>query len=361
MAVFVTGGTGFVGVNLIRSLVASRERVRALVRPATRRTIPRGARALWDSERVELIDGDVTDIASVRRGMDGCSVVYHLAGWVQITPWGMDEARRVNVEGTENVCRVCQEQGVQRMLHTSSIAAVGHGTMESPATEETRWNLAGLRVPYYTTKYEGELVVRRYVDSGLDAVIVNPGYVVGPFDVKPTAGRMILKLVTGGLAGYPARGGIGFVDVREVVEGMRAAVERGRRGERYILVGENMSYREYAHLVARVGGVAPPKWAVPYGLLFPAAWLATGAGWIRPAAFRYFNLSVLRTGFCDHYLSSEKARRELGVKHWPIEGAVKDALSWFEQWGYVRRTKGGWCVPREGAGAGVNDRAGAVL
>ncbi len=335
MAIFVTGGTGFVGFNLIRALVADGEEVRALVRPNANRIA-------LDSDRVTVVTGDVTDIDSIRRGMDGCDRVYHLAGWVQITPWGIDTARRVNVTGTENVCNMCIEHGVRRMVHTSSVAAVGHGPLESPATENTAWNLGGLRVPYYITKFEAESRVREAVKRGLDAVIVNPSYVVGPYDIKPTGGRVIIKYVTRSVPGFPSRGGIGFVDVREVVEGMRLSMERGRTGERYILNGENLSYRDYVHLIARAGGVAPPKWSVPYGLIYPAAALANAAGWLRPRLFTDFNLTVLRTGFCEHYVSSAKARRELGVKHWPIERAVADAIAWFEERGYLLRKPGGW-------------------
>ncbi len=338
MAVFVTGGTGLVGVNLIRALVADGERVRALVRP----TSPR--RGL-ESERIEFVTGDITDIGSIRRGMEGCDRVYHLAGWVQITPWGRDQAWRINVDGTENVCRVCLEQEVARLVHTSSIAAVGHGSMEAPATEDSTWNLDTLRIPYYASKHAGEQVVRRYVEEGLDAVTVNPSYVVGPFDIKPSGGRVIIRVLTGNLPGFPARGGIGFVDVREVVEGMRAGMERGRTGSRYILSGQNMTYRDYLHLVARIGGVELPRRSAPYWLVWPAAFLATAAGCILPSFFTDFNLSVLRSGFCEHYVSAEKSRRELGVAHWPIDGAIASAIAWFDEWNYVRRTTGGWCTP----------------
>ena len=189
LPVFVTGGTGFLGVNLIRSLAADGHRIRALVRPTSKRLG-------LDLENVEFVQGDVTDLDSVRRGMDGCDQVYHVAGWVQFTPWGMKTARRVNVEGTENVCRTALEIGVGRVVHTSSIAAVGHGPIDAPANEETVWNLGHLRVPYYETKHEAEVVVQRYVRQGLDAVIVNPGYIVGPYDSKPTGGRLLIRIVT---------------------------------------------------------------------------------------------------------------------------------------------------------------------
>ena len=235
MPVFVTGGTGFLGVNLIRSLVQDGHTVRALVRP----TSPRVG---LESPAIEFIEGDITDLESLRRGIAGCDRAYHLAGWVQVTPWGIEKARRINVGGTRNICQACIEHGVTRLVHTSSIAAVGHGPMNAPATEESDWNFQFLNAPYHTTKHESEQVVKDFVGRGLDAVMVNPAYVIGPFDIKPTSGEIILKVAKGKLPGYPSRGGIGFVDVREVVSGMRLAMEKGRPGERYILNGENISY-----------------------------------------------------------------------------------------------------------------------
>ena len=328
MPVFVTGGTGFLGVNLIRSLVQEGESVRALVRP----TSPRVG---LESSAIEFVEGDVTDLQSLHRGIAGCSRVYHLAGWVQVTPWGLDEARRINVGGTKNVCRACLEHGVTRLLHTSSIAAVGHGPMDAPATEETDWNFRFLNSPYHTTKRESEQVVRDFVGQGLDAVIVNPAYVIGPFDIKPSSGEIILRVAKGKLPGYPNRGGIGFVDVREVVSGMRLAMDRGRRGERYILNGENISYGDFVRRVAKIACVKPPRWPVPYWLLYPPVAAGTLIGHVWPSKFTHFNLSALRAGFCDHYISADKARRELGVACHPIDTAIADTLAWFRKRAYL--------------------------
>lgn len=333
--VFVTGGTGLIGVNLVRTLVEQGHAVRLLVRPQS-------PRIGLDLDAIEFITGDVTDIDSLRRGMEGCKSVYHLAGWVQITPWGGATAMRVNVGGTENVCRVACERGVDRLVHTSSIAAVGHGPLDAPATEESAWNLGHLKAPYYNTKRRGEEVVRRYIENGLDAVIVNPAYVVGPYDIKPSGGRMIIQIATRRLRGVPSRGGICFVDVREVVDGMLAAMERGVCGERYILGNENITYRDYARRVAGIAGVEPPTWAMPYWLLSPAAAAATAIGWFNPKPFADANLTVLRIGFCEHFLSGEKARRELGVSPRPIDTAIADAIAWFEEHGYLVRSADGW-------------------
>lgn len=328
MSVFVTGGTGFLGVNLIRSLVQDGQSVRALVRP----TSPRVG---LESSAIEFVEGDITDLQSLRQGIAGCSHVYHLAGWVQVTPWGIEKARRINVGGTQNVCRACLDLGVKRLVHTSSIAAIGHGPMDAPATEKSDWNFQFLNAPYYITKRESEQVVKDFVSQGLDAVIVNPAYVIGPFDVKPSSGEIILRVAMGKLPGYPSRGGIGFVDVREVVSGMRLAMDRGRRGERYILSGENISYGDFVRRVAKIAGVKPPRWPAPFWLLYPPVAAATLIGRVWPSKFTHFNLSALRAGFCDHYISAAKARRELGVECHPIDTAIADTLAWFRERAYL--------------------------
>ena len=343
MAVFVTGGTGLLGVNLIRVLVARGRRVRALVRSGSPRV---GLEGL----KIEFFEGDVTDLNSVLRGVRGCDRVYHAAGRVQVGPWNDDAARAVNVGGTENVCRAAIESGVARLVHTSSVAAIGAGPIDDPVTEDTEWNLTYLRSPYYDTKREAEGVVQRYVRRGLNAVIVNPSYMIGPWDVKPSSGRLLLLVAARRLWGFPDRGGIGFVDVREVVEGMCAAMERGRPGERYILTNENMPYGEFGRRVAKLAGVKPPPLSLPHWLLYCPACAGSILGRFAPRRFADYNLTMLRIAFCDHYVSGERARRELGVTSWSIDRAITDALDWFEQQGCLQRTLAGWRVRRLSAG-----------
>ncbi len=339
MATLVTGGTGLVGINLVRALVAKGERVRVLVRPNSKRVG-------LESPNIEFRLGDVCDLDSIRRAMRGCTRVYHVAGWVQLSPWGMRTARAVNVGGAENICLAALDLNIERVVHTSSVAAIGHGPMDRPADEQSRWNLAGLNCPYFATKRDGERVVLDYVGRGLDAVIVNPGYVVGPYDVKPTSGRMILLGALGKLLFYPSRGGIGFVDVAEVVEGMQLAMSRGRCGERYILSNENLSYQDFAGRIARIAGVTPPRWSAPYWLGIAPAGIATMLGALWPEPFVELNLTVLRTCFCEHYTRADKARRELGLKPRSIDGAIAAAIDWFQSFGYIERTPSGWARPK---------------
>ncbi|RJP36686.1 MAG: NAD-dependent epimerase/dehydratase family protein [Phycisphaerales bacterium] len=328
MLLFVTGGTGFLGVNLVRLLTSQGHRLRVLARP-------RSPRIGLVSDLIDFRHGDVTDRASLAEAMDDCEEVYHLAGWVHVTPWGRRDAWRINVEGTRNVCEAALAAGVRRLVYTSSIAAIGCAAGGSPADETTPWTLGRLRIPYYDSKREAERVVQSCVERGLDAVIVNPTYVIGPWDVKPTAGRMILQVATGRQRVYPVRGGVNFVDVRQAARGHVAAMAHGRIGERYILGGENLTYRAFFERVAAMAGVPAPGWGVGYATLALPSALGSLAGRVFPHTFEDCNLSVLRSGFIEHYVTQAKAERELGVAACPIEGAIRDALAWFVEHGYL--------------------------
>jgi dihydroflavonol-4-reductase len=331
MPIFVTGGTGFLGVNLVRHLVSQGHRIRMLVRGQPNRLG-------LESDLIEFAGGDVTDGQSVLNAMRGCDQAYHLAAWVQITPWGMASARRINVEGTRNVCAAALRLGVRRLVHTSSIATIAAGTLERPADETTPWNLKGLDIPYYITKRESEQVVLDFVCQGLDAVIVNPSYLVGPWDVRLGGGRMVLQVATRRVHVVSTHGGVNFVDVREAAAGHVLAMERGRTGERYFLGGENLSYRAFFSQVAATAGVPAPRLALPYGVLYPFAVAGTVLERWMPTQFRDFNLSILRSGFLEHYATSRKACTELGYNEVKVERAIRDALDWFAGHGYMRRS-----------------------
>ena len=329
MPVFVTGGTGFLGGNLVRLLVGRGQPVRLMVRPDS-------SRLGLDSDLIEFVGGDVTDAQSVRKAMAGCESVYHLAAWVQISPWGMQTARRVNVDGTRNVCAAALALGVKRMVHTSSIATMAEGTMDHPADESTPWNLRHLNVPYYVTKWEAEQVVQQHVKQGLDAVIVNPTYLVGPWDIKPSAGRALIDACSSRIRYYPADGGINFVDVGLAALGHLLAMKRGQTGERYILGGENLSYRTFCERIAATAGVTAKRIFIPNAVLYPGAALCSVVGRLFPSRFRDLNLSVLKSASLKHYVSSHKAVEALGFEETSVDQAVQDSIAWFVEHHYMK-------------------------
>lgn len=327
MKTLVTGASGFVGTNLVRRLVEEGADVRVLVRKTS------DTRGL-DDLPVEQVLGDIRDVWAVRRAVEGCRRVYHLAAIVDVNTRVSPAIWDVNVGGTVHVAAACRRAGVERLVHTSSIAAVGHGTRERPATEETPYNLGRFRLDYLDSKREAERMLGEFVRAGLDVVIVNPGYIFGRGDLALRSGEYV-RVAARGLVRFTFPGGINAVDVDDVVEGHVRAMERGRPGERYILGGENLTYDEFYRLLADVVGASPPWGRLPGGV---AALVAVGGeaftaltGISHPIHRRTLAMSRI-----FHFVSSEKARRELGMEFGPVRRALEKAYDWFRERGLIR-------------------------
>ncbi|MBI3724111.1 SDR family oxidoreductase, partial [bacterium] len=341
MTTLVTGATGLVGLNLVRKLVSQGERVRIFARPS------KHPRLGLDDLDVEHAAGDVTDQESIEKAMKGVARVYHVAGNTSQGPWRSVRRRleEVNVGGTENVCAAARKAGVERLVHTSSIAAIGYGPRENPATEETVWNFGRLGGPYYDTKRAAEHVVSKHVEAGLDAVIVNPGYMFGPWDVKPTSGFPVLMAAQRkrGIPLYPTGGGINVLDVEDAAQGHILAMQKGKRGERYILGNENLTWREVFTLANEVSGKPPPWLPVNLFVAYPFGLLLNVIGRFAPHTFDNYNTLTLRAGATGHYVSAKKALTELGLPVTPVKKSMEKALEWFRSHDYFqlpqRRTR----------------------
>lgn len=332
---FVTGASGLVGGNLARELAARGERVRALVR---KNSI---TKAIDGLAGVEKVDGDITDAASLERGMQGCDRVYHCAADVRMWIVPMDTMRRVNVEGAQNVFNAAKKCGVRRVVHVSTVDAIGFGThdgfgaMNKPSVESTPWENDKYRIPYMITKFEAQQLALKMNGPDIEIVIVNPTFMLGPWDVKPSSGAMIVE-VAKGVAKIYTPGANNFIHIGDVVEAMIAAMERGKPGEMYILGNENLSYRDAFTKVAKVVGVPPPKIAMPKIIALTAGFFGTLYGQLTNTVPNINHLTA-NMGFVEHCFDPSKARRELGLKSTPVEKAVEDAYRWFIDHGYIRR------------------------
>lgn len=324
----VTGATGLLGNNVVRQLLRRGEAVRVLARPG------RDARPLEGLD-VEAVHGDLRDPSSVASAVRGAHRVIHAAGRVHIGRRGRGELEAVNADGAAHVARACREAGV-RMVHVSSVDALGFGTREEPADEETP-PLDGLRVPYVVTKRRGDALVRRELDAGLDAVFVHPGYLLGPWDWKPSSGRMLLQVARGKALVAPP-GGNDFCHVEDVASGTLAAAEHGAPGERFILGGEALSYREAFDLFARVTGARPPRLTAPTPLVRLAG--VAGDVWGALAGREPDVNSASALMSClPHHFTDLKARTVLGYAPRPAEAAARDAWDWFRAHGYARGSR----------------------
>ena len=289
MRAYVTGASGFIGSHVVRTL---REEG-------------------WEVGDEPI---DVGDRPGLERAMAGCNAVFHVAA---LYAFRGDPARfeRVNVDGTRNVLEAARRASVPRIVHTSTCATCGPVPGRA-ATEEDgppEWELT---VPYKATKLAGERLALAAATDGLDVVVVNPTTPIGEGDWVPTpTGRMVRGVATGRFRGYLSGTGVNLVDVRDVARGHLLALERGRRGERYLLGGVDMTLRDAFALIARAAGRRPPRLRVPYGFARAAA----GA--------RLLNRHEIALARLPMYFSSAKAKRELGYDPGPVEVAIERAVA----------------------------------
>jgi dihydroflavonol-4-reductase len=326
MRSLVTGATGLLGNNLVRALLAQGGSVRVLVRPGSDPTPLAGL-------DVEVVRGDVRDPTSLSAAVAGVEVVYHSAGRVQIGTRNLSELRAVNAAGAANVARACRRAG-GRLLHVSSVDALGFGTRESPADEsQPRHHVA---VPYVMSKREADDLVTHEAELGLDVVFVHPAYLLGPWDWKPSSGRMLLEVARGKALAAPP-GGNDFCHVQDVARGVIAAAQQGESGEHFILGGEALSYREAFELFARVTGGTRPRFTAPRPLVMLVGLAGTLWSYPRsPSREPDVNSGSARLSCLPHHFTDRKARERLGYSNRGAEAAAKDAWEWFVKHGYAR-------------------------
>jgi dihydroflavonol-4-reductase len=324
MQVLVTGATGLLGNNITRRLLEDGHHVRVLVRAES------GGPSI-EGLPVEKAKGDVRDAASVEAAARDVQLVVHSAAAVMVGRRRLDFLQAVNVDGTRNVASAAHRVGA-RLLHVSSADAVGIVSSEEPADEETP-HYPDTKLPYVITKRAAERVVYDEIEKGLDAVIVNPSYMLGPWDWKPSSGRMLLE-VARGLTILAPRGYFNLCDVRDVAAGTIAAAERGRCGRRYLLAGATYSYLDAWRLFAEVTGGRRP-WA-RMGPAFSAVVGWCGDIWGTVArADPEVNSAALAWARQPKNYSSARAEAELGYNCRPVRETVEDAWSWFKEHGYA--------------------------
>jgi len=331
MKTLITGATGLLGGNLARWLWSKGEReLRALARKSSKTLA-------IDELNVERVYGDIREEKSLKEALKDVKRVYHCAASVSQWRGNFKQSYEINVLGTVNLLSAGLDAGVERVVYVSTVDTLGLSSRDNPADET--WpeheSMAKFRNPYADTKYQAELEAKKILEKGLNLVIVKPTYMLGEWDVKPSSGQMVIQVAKGRAKGYPA-GGNNFVDVLDVCEGIRLAMEKGRVGEDYILGNEsgNMTYKDFFSLVAKIVGVKPPNFQIPYSI-------AVGAGYIFDLlglVFRFepdINSITAKMGYADHYFSSKKAIKELGLPQSPIEKAVERAFNWFRKYGYL--------------------------
>ncbi len=317
--ILVTGATGHIGNVLVRQLLARGERVRALVRPG------KSPAALHGLD-VELAPGDVLDPGSLGKALAGASLVYHLAARISILPGPDPEVERVNLEGTRNLLAAMRQAGVPRLVYASSVYAMRippHGVVD----ESCPFDPEAGRGAYDRSKAQASLEVLRAAAEGLEAVVVCPTAVAGPYDFHGSdVGRGLRYNLQPGIKFY-VDGGYDFVDVRDAADGFIRAAQFGRPGRIYLLGGERLTVREVAQLVWETAGLHPAAVYIPRRL----AYLAAGC---MPAYARLTGTTPIFTRYSLDALASNsnishaRAARELGFRPRPARQAILDAVRW---------------------------------
>lgn len=326
MRCLVTGATGFLGTNLVHELVGQGWEVRAFGLP--------GSETRFVKELpVEIMLGDVTVPEEVDRAAAGVEVVFHVAGDTSFWKRNFARQRRINCEGPVNVARACLKHGVRRLVHTSTVDALGYNPDGLADETWPTYNYANTGYNYGDTKREGEERVRAFNSPELEVVVIYPGSMMGPFDYTLQFGRLFFELRDGKVPGVP-QGGAPFAHVREVARAHVAAAVKGRPGEGYICGGLNITYRElFTAIAAKFGKQAPgidiPRWGfVLYGYVMELISEFTNQPpEMNPGQARYMTVYP--------YYDSAKAMRELDFQIVPLAQIIDDAYDWYRDNGFL--------------------------
>ncbi len=325
MKAAITGATGHVGVNLVRILHEQGHSVRALIHKA-----PDGFADL----PVGKVVGDVTRPETLAAAFEGVDVVFHAAARISITRADMREVVEINVEGTRNVIEACRRTGVRRLVHFSSIEALDARPLDVPVEEARAFVDGDSGSPYAVSKVQGEAEVRRAIAEGMNAVILNPTAVIGPFDLRPSLmGRAFVAFARGRIP-MLVDGGFDWVDARDVASAAIAAAVHAPRGGRYIVGGRWASMAELVGLVCGHTKVRPPTLLCP--LPIALAWAPVSTALSRMAGgtplFTSNSLRVLRG---NRNVSHARASRDLGYAPRALEETVRDTYAWFRDRGML--------------------------
>jgi dihydroflavonol-4-reductase len=329
MEVLVTGPDGVLGSNLVRELIRRDYNVSVLLEPGKDPITLKGL-------PIHSFYGNILDKEALDQAFIGKDVVLHCAASTSMFPARSEIVNRVNIEGTQNIIDAALKHKIKRMVYVGTANSFGNGTtLDNLGKEGDPYNSAKFGVDYMDSKYKAQnIVLKAVTEKGLPAIVVNPTFMIGPYDSRPSSGAMILAIHKEKVPGY-ASGGKNFVAVKDVAFAMANAIEMGRIGECYILGNANLSYKQAFDLIAKTLNVKPPSRKL-------STFMVTSYGTLNSFFARIFNyypgvtkeLSIIS---CEnHFYSVEKARQELKLPQTPIETAVTECYNWFVENGYIK-------------------------
>jgi len=319
MKTLVTGGAGFIGSHVVRLLLARGDELRLTTRQDTNPENLRGLESDYESVACDLLDR-----RAVRRALEGVDRVFHIAGLSSMRPADADRLFTINVESTRTLLEECLKAGVERVVYTSSAAALGPAHAAGATADEKQvFTAGGLGLPFVNSKHEAEAEAFRLAAQGLDVLCVNPTLTFGAGDVYMRSTKLVQRFLLGRIPAY-VNGGVNIVDVNDVARGHLMADEKGTAGERYILGNRNYTLDRLFADLSRLSGVEPPALKVPSAAalrLAEALAAAPGRAPITPEEVRW------ASQFWNY--RSTKARRELGWGPAPHEDTLEATVNWY--------------------------------
>lgn len=328
MKVLITGANGLLGSNLARQLLKANYGVRAMVRESSNVLSLRGA-------DVEMFRGNVLDARDLKKALTGCQVVVHAAANTAQWPSDYSFYQPMNVDGTRLLLEESSKAGIERFIYVGSANAFGPGSKEKPGTETSPFTHIQRQSGYMRSKYEAQqLALEFHQRHHFPTVVVNPTFMLGKYDAKPSSGQLLLMAYKKQLMLCPP-GGKNFVHVEDVACGIIRAIENGTPGECYLLGGQNLDYDEFFRKMKSVCGYPKQLIRLPKPIISTAGWAGTFYERLSGNPAR-LNLTNARLLMAENYYSPEKAIRELQLPQTPVEQAIAEALEWFGEMGKIR-------------------------
>ena len=328
MKIFITGGDGLLGSNLVRELLGKGHILRVLVQPGRETNTLNGL-------DLEKVGGDLLKYESLKAAAKNVEAIFHVAANTSIWPSRSVMVNKVNIEGTRNILRLAKELGIKKLVYVGTANTFSFGTIEDPGREDTKYLGQQYGLDYMDSKWKAHQLVMEAVKDGVPAVVANPTFMLGAYDSAPSSGAMILAVYSQKLPGY-APGGRNYICVKDAAKGIANALEKGKIGESYIIGNKNLSYKEAFGKMAAELGVSPPKLGIPklallaYGRIGSLIASITG----RKPTVSYPMAKIA----CDaHYFTAEKAIRELDLPQTPIEEGIRESFNWLKANGYIDR------------------------
>lgn len=330
MKVFVTGADGMLGSNTVRELLKRGYEVKVFLQK--RRNVN-----TLDGLNVDRSYGSILSADDLNAEMKGCEIAIHIAANTTIWPSRAKIIRDVNIEGTRNCIEAALLNKIKKLIYIGTANSFGYGTIEEPGDEKSPFKAGKYGLDYIDSKYESHKMVLEYVNTKqLPALIINPTFMLGPYDSKPGAGAMLLAIHSEKVPGY-VEGGRNFVYVKDVAVAICNAIEKGKIGESYIAGAHNYSYKEAFEVMANTMGVKAPKCKIPgwssvlYGRVCESISFITRK---KPTV----TCKAARIAQVYQFYSSAKAVQELNMPQTELSHAIKEAYEWFVENGYIKKT-----------------------